>query len=182
MGEVFFMKYLKDYTILGIIFVLIAGSLSHFLYDWSGQNHIVGLFTPVNESIWEHMKLLFFPMLLYSFLMIFKFRKNYPCLISAFCFGNLMGTALIPVLFYAYEGILHQDIFILDIGIFLLCTIVAFRLAYKFTVSCRLKSYTAFLCFSVCILFICFLIFTYHPPAVKIFEVPSASPGAIEQG
>lgn len=72
------MKLLKRCTIIGIIFVSAIGSLSHFLYDWSGQNHLVGLFTPVNESIWEHMKLLFFPMLLYSIIMILKCKQQYP--------------------------------------------------------------------------------------------------------
>lgn len=77
------MKHLKHYTIIGIIFATIMGTLAHFLYDWSGKNRVVGLFTPVNESVWEHMKLLFFPMLLYTLLMIFKFRKQYPCISSA---------------------------------------------------------------------------------------------------
>lgn len=55
------MNHLKRDTIIGILFVLITGSVSHFLYDWTGKNPVVGLFTPANESIWEHMKLLFFP-------------------------------------------------------------------------------------------------------------------------
>lgn len=65
------MKHLKRYTIIGIIFVLITGTFAHFLYDWTENNHIVGFFTPINESIWEHMKLLFFPMLIYSVFIIF---------------------------------------------------------------------------------------------------------------
>ena len=60
------MKNLKSALIIGTIFVLITGILSHFVYDWSGQNFIVGFFSPVNESTWEHMKLSFFPMLLFS--------------------------------------------------------------------------------------------------------------------
>ena len=38
------------------------------MYDWSGQMWFVGLFVPVNESTWEHMKLLFVPMLIYIML------------------------------------------------------------------------------------------------------------------
>ena len=66
------MKRLKCFTIAGIFFVLITGSLAHFLYGWSGNNHIVGLFTPVSESIWEHMKLIFFPMLIYTCIIFLK--------------------------------------------------------------------------------------------------------------
>lgn len=164
------MKHLKRYTIIGIIFVLITGSLAHFLYDWSGNNYIVGLFVPINESIWEHMKLLFFPMLIYSLCIIFKFRKTYTCIISSLCFGILTGTLLIPIFFYAYTSILGKDIFILDIATFILSIIIAFWLSYKLTSSCRLEPITFLLCCLVCILFICFMLFTYHPPDAKIFE------------
>lgn len=164
------MKRLKHCTIIGIIFVLTAGTAAHFLYDWSGNRYIVGLFTPVNESIWEHMKLLFFPMLLYSLIMIFKLKEDRPCLTSSLCFGILTGTFLIPVFFYAYTYILGKNFFILDIGTFIASVIIAFLLSYKLTLSCRLKSYTLLLCGFVCILFVCFLFFTYHPPDIKIFE------------
>ncbi len=168
------MKYLKRYTIIGIVFVLITGTLAHFLYDWTERNHIVGLFTPVNESIWEHMKLLFFPMLVYAFIMVLKFHRKYSCITSALCFGILTGTLLIPILFYAYTSVTGKDIFILDIGTFILSILIAFRLSYKLTQSCKLEPYTLLLCCLVCILFICFALFTYRPPMGRIFMDPSA--------
>lgn len=169
-------KSLKCYIILGTVFVLTAGTFAHFLYDWT-DNDIVGMFTPVNESIWEHMKLLFFPMLLYSLFLIFKFKGTYPCIASSLYFGILTGTLLIPVFFYTYTFLLGKDIFILDIAIFILCTIIAFQLSYRLTLSCRLQPYTLLLCSLVCALFICFIIFTYHPPNAGIFEDPAASQG-----
>lgn len=168
------MKHLKQYTIIGAVFVLIMGTFSHFLYDWSGKTPIVGFFTPVNESIWEHMKLLFFPMFLYSFIMILKFRRKYPCIVSALCFGILMGALLIPLFYYTYTYILGKDIFILDIGTFILSIVIAFWLSYKLTLSCKLESYTSLLCILVCALFVCFLVFTYHPPDTTIFQDPTA--------
>lgn len=168
------MKYLKRYAIIGTIFVLTTGSLAHFLYDWSGNNYIVGLFTPINESIWEHMKLLFFPMLIYSLFICVKFSKNYPCITSSLSFGILVGTFLIPVFFYSYTSILGKDIFILDICTFILSIIIAFWLSYKLTLSCKLEPYTFLLCCLVGLLFICLLFFTYHPPALKIFADPAS--------
>ena len=103
------MKHLRHCTIIGIIFVMLTGTLSHFLYDWSGQNPVVGLFTPVNESIWEHMKLLFFPMLLYSLIMILKYRRQYPHIASALFFGLIAGTILIPAFYYAYTSVLGTN-------------------------------------------------------------------------
>ena len=46
------------------IFISVLGVLLHFTYEWSGDNAVVGLFSAVNESTWEHLKLLFFPFLL----------------------------------------------------------------------------------------------------------------------
>lgn len=168
------MRHFKRYTIVGIIFVLIIGTIAHFLYHWSGNHRIVGLFTPVNESIWEHMKLLFFPMLLYSVILIVKFRKEYPCIISALCFGILTGSVLIPLFYYAYMAVTGRDIFALDIGIFLISIIIAFWLSYKLTLSCRLEPYTILLCALVFILLICFMRFSYNPPPGVLFADPMA--------
>ena len=66
------MNSLKRDLLKGIFFVLAAGSLAHFIYEWSGYSTAAGLFFPVNESTWEHMKLCFFPMLGYSFYLYFK--------------------------------------------------------------------------------------------------------------
>ncbi|MDE6744420.1 MAG: hypothetical protein K2J95_11125 [Lachnospiraceae bacterium] len=167
------MKHLKQYTIIGIIFVLIAGTLAHFLYDWTGKNHIVGLFTPINESIWEHMKLLFFPMLIYSLIMILKFRREYSCITSGLCFGILTGALLIPLFYYAYTYILGNNVFIIDISIYILSIVIAFWLSYKLTLSHRLESYTSILGMLVSVLFVCFLVFTYRPPETTIFQDPT---------
>lgn len=167
------MKQLKHFTIIGIIFVLITGSLAHFLYQWSNNNFIIGLFTPVNESVWEHMKLIFFPMLLYSLLVIPKLKANYPCICPSLCFGILLGTLLIPLSFYSYTFILKRDIFVLDIGTFILSAIVAFLAAYRLTLSCKLKPYRFLLYGFVGIFFLCFALFTYNPPHLEIFSAPN---------
>ena len=167
------MKNLKLYTLMGIIFVIILGTLSHFLYDWSAQQWIIGFFTPVNESVWEHMKLLFFPMLIYSLFMVYHCRKDYPCVASSLCFGILTGTLFIPLFFYAYTFLLGKDIFVIDILIFIFSVILAFWISYKNTLSCGCKSHTLLLICLVSILFISFVIFTYRPPNLKLFEDPS---------
>ena len=135
------MRQVKHYMMIGMIFVFIIGSLAHFLYDWSDNHYLVGLFTPVNESIWEHMKL----------------------------------TASIPILFYSYTAIIGKDVFILDIATFIISILIAFLLSYQFTLSCRLKPCTFLLCCLVCILFIGFILFTYHPPDLSIFMDPTLS-------
>ncbi len=58
---------------IGIVFVFILGCLWHFFYPWSRQNFLVGLVAPVNESVPEHLKLLFFPFLIFS---VFEYIKR----------------------------------------------------------------------------------------------------------
>ena len=166
------MKKLRFYTIMGIMFVIIFGIISHFIYEWTGSHFIAGLFFPTNESTWEHMKLIFFPMLLFSLFAIPKLKENHPCITSSLFSGRLVGTALIPVIFYTYTGILGYNVFILDLLTFILAVIIAFSIVYKLTLSCRMQNRTTLLCAVICVVLICFLIFTFNPPNIGLFAAP----------
>lgn len=166
------MNTLKKYLIKGTIFVLITGVLSHFVYEWSGNMHFIGLFFPINESVWEHMKLCFFPMLIASCYLNRKFASDYPCITSSLLFGVLLSTYLIPVLFYTYSGILGYHIAFLDISTFFVSVILSFIAIYKLTLSCRVASYAQFFKLLIFITAICFFLFTYRPPGLGIFVAP----------
>ena len=163
------MKQLKSYTIGGIIFVLILGSVSHFFYEWSGYNLIVGLFSPINESTWEHMKLVFFPMLLFSLFANSKLKSIYQCITSSLLFGILIGTFLIPIFFYTYTGILGYNVLVLDLITFILAVICSFSSVYRLTLSCRMQNHTTILFIAVCVVFVCFILFTVYPPSIALF-------------
>lgn len=163
------MKTLKCCLIIGIIVVIITGTLAHFVYEWTGNNSVAGLFVPVNESVWEHMKLIFFPMLFYSIFASAKLKADYPYIASSLCFSILIGTLLIPVLFYAYTYILGKNFLVLDIIIFALSTALAFFAAYKFAVSCHFRFHSILLYCLTGILLILFILFTYQPPETEIF-------------
>jgi hypothetical protein len=167
------MKNLKHYFIKGFLFVVITGSIAHFVYDWSGENTFLGFLFPINESIWEHMKLCFFPMLLYSFYLNTKLEDTYPCIRTASLFGIILSTFLIPVLFYTYSGILGHNYAILDIMTFIISVLLAFIVMYKLTTSCTLASYKTALTILVLILAICFFIFTYRPLNIGNFADPT---------
>ncbi|MBQ4522153.1 MAG: hypothetical protein IJA10_04275 [Lachnospiraceae bacterium] len=178
------------YCLYGFLFVSILGTLAHFFYDWSGQNPIVGFFSPVNESTWEHMKLLFFPMLLYYVLTYQKLEKAYPLSPSTYPLSILVGTWLIPVLFYSYSGILGFHVAFLDILTFYVSVFLAFLYFYFLTRDypapseseayyqkhpkrnawlMKLKPFFSFLVFLHLLLFI---LFTYRPPELGIFKEP----------
>ena len=168
------MNPLKFYTITGAIFVLVLGTLSHFFFQWSNNNIIVGLFSAVNESTWEHMKLIFFPMLLYSVFAIPRLKGNYPCITSAFLSGTLVGTFLIPVIFYTYTGILGYHLFILDILTFVLSVMAAFYLVFQLSVSCSMNRFLPFLYFLVYFMILSFAVFSFFPPNIGLFADPAS--------
>ena len=167
------MKKLKHYTITGAIFVIITGTISHFIYEWSGRQFLLGFFFPVSESTWEHMKLCFFPMLIYSCFMNKRWKDAYPCVTSALLYGTLLGTFLIPVIFYTYTGIIGRNYLFLDIATFIISVLLAFLCVYRLTVSCKMFSHTFLLGSLVFVMAICFLLFTYLPPSLGIFIEPS---------
>ncbi len=163
------MKSLKFYMICGIVFVSILGTLLHFAYIWSGNNIFIGLFSPINESIWEHTKLIFFPLLLYTMYLDIKKGKEYPCITSAMGFASLFGVFLIIVLFYTYSGMLGFHVAFVDISIFYISVLLVFYLAYRFANSCKLESYSMLLQI-LQIAFLClFIFFTFFPPNLPLF-------------
>lgn len=168
------MKGLKSNIIKGIIFVSILGTLLHFAYEWSGNNFIVGLFTPVNESIWEHTKLLFFPMLLYSFYISKKVGGEYPCLHSSMIAGSLLGMVLIISLFYTYSGIIGFHVAIADIAIFYISVIASFLVGYKLTLTCKAEKFAPLLWFLQIAVICSFFIFTVFPPDIPLFINPES--------
>lgn len=163
------MQLFKKYCFIGMVFVLITGTLAHFTYQWSGKNMIAGLFFPVNESTWEHMKLLFFPFFVFSIILYKKFSSQYDGLLSALCFAILTGTFSIPVIFYTYTGILGFHLLSLDILTFFFSVLITFCTLYQQLQSCRLKSYRILLFFLTGAVFLCFIIFSYFPPNLGWF-------------
>ncbi len=124
-------KRYKKITGLGILWTLVLGTLSHFFYQWSHENMLVGLFSPVNESVWEHLKLLFFPALTYMFIEQKAIGKAMPGLLGKNLLGLFAGLLVMPLLFYGYTAFSGKSILWVDIGIFCVCVLLTFLLPYK---------------------------------------------------
>ena len=131
------MKGIKSYILTGFIFVSVLGTLLHFAYNSSDNNLIVGLFTPINESIWEHTKLIFFPMLLYG-LFFYKKQKD---IYAATVFAALVGVLLIIITFYTYSGIIGYHNAFVDISIFYIVVLIAFYVTFKTALSPKINNW-----------------------------------------
>ena len=47
------------WEVSGVLFILAIGSALHFVFEWTGEFTLVAPFVPVNESVWEHLKMAF---------------------------------------------------------------------------------------------------------------------------
>lgn len=165
-------KKLCPYMIFGFLFTIAVGFLMHYAYAWSGNSFFVGLFAPVNESTWEHMKLLFFPMLVAGIFLTCRLQKDYPDLPVGMSVGLLSGIWLIPVLFYTYTGILGFHVLWMDIAVFLLSALTAFLVVCRVTKNDSLSDYKAHFIFLVVLMTLCFFFFTRFPPSMGLFQIP----------
>lgn len=164
-------KNANKFIISGIIFTIILGTLFHFIYEWSGNNPIVGLFSPVNESVWEHLKLLFYPASIWFFIGYFKHGKHNSNYFFSALIGLISGLIVIPVLFYLYTAIAGTDILVIDISIFILSIIITFLIFGYFQ---RNYNFHFLSTKAVIILweliFVLFVFFTILPPDIPLFQ------------
>lgn len=164
-------KILK-YQIFSFIFVSIFGTLFHFVYEWSGNNPIIGAFSAVNESTWEHLKLIFFPMLITFFIGFFYIGKESNNFICSKTIGIIISLLFTVVFFYTYTGVLGKNIDVINILTFFIAVAIGEYIVYRLMISNKefCKNNIAIIILGV--LLIMFVVFTYNVPRIEIFKDP----------
>ncbi len=166
-------KSLKFWQIAGFIFTGISGVLLHFLYDWSNQSLVFAPFSAVNESIWEHMKLLFFSVFVFALVenrLIGKKFKNFWC---AKLIGIVAGLLVIPVIYYTYTGVFGVNADWFNIVIYYIAAGVSYCVE-----TVLLKNKISFcdselIAFSIlCLLGVLFIVLTFVQPEIPLFKDP----------
>lgn len=166
-------KKLFKYEITGFIFVSVVGTLFHFLYEWLNYNKIIALFCPVNESVWEHLKLLFFPYLIWTVIEYFLLsrKENY---FSSKIKGILCGNLFIVTFFYTYSGITGKTSTFIDILSFFIGTALSFTVSYEIMRNSKRGSRAGEIISIILFTAIAgiFFLFTFIPPLIPLFEDP----------
>lgn len=164
-------KSIVYWQMAGFVFTAVAGTLLHFLFDWTGGNLIVALFSAVNESIWEHLKLLFYPMVAFGLLEYYFWGKDCESFWCIKLIGILVGLVLIPAVYYTYTGILGVKADWFNIAIFFLAAGVVFWIETKLFQNgfeCPVNSRVSFAV--LCLIAIVFTVLTFFPPHIPFFE------------
>ena len=150
----------------------LGGTILHFLYDWSDKSAFIAPFSGVNESTWEHMKLLFWPMLFFAVVQSVFFREH-----KDFWWiqlrGILLGLALIPILFYTYNGVIGRSPDWVNIAIFFVSAAAAYlyetRRFHAQTLRCSSSKIPQIF---LGVLALLFILFTFRTPQIGIFRDP----------
>ena len=149
----------------------LGGTLLHFIYDLT-NSVLTAPFSGVNESTWEHMKLLFWPMFIYAIVQSFFFRDrdDFWCVKLK---GILRGLVLIPILFYTYNGVVGRSPDWINISIFFISAAIAYiyetRQFNNKTTVCKSSKIALTILYIIAILFV---LFTFVAPEIGIFKDP----------
>ena len=126
---------IKTWQIIAVLVCIILGVILHFTYELSGENLIVGLFSAVNESTWEHLKLVFYPMVLIAIIGYFIIGKKGDNYWTAQTIGIISAIIFIIVFFYTYTGIIGTNYGWLNIAAFVMAIILGEYVTYKLLIS-----------------------------------------------
>lgn len=167
----FFRTLLPGKSIPSFLFLAVTGTLTHFLYEWTGSPFLA-LFCPINESVWEHLKLLYFPFLT---LTLWTYpRQSLPArtYFHTRLYAVLYGMLSILVLYYTYTGIIGRNYLLPDILIFLASITLTLHLCHHPPkhlphAPSLTTTYTLWL-----LLTLLFPLLTCYPPNLPLFLSP----------
>lgn len=162
----------QKWEIAGLFVAIGAGNLLHFIYEWSGESPIAAAFSAVNESAWEHMKLLAVPWILWTVVQAAVVGRS--GVLSARAAGLLVGLAAIPALYYTYTGALGVNVSLVNILIFQAAVLLAFAVSWRMQKRKRLTG-TFWQVVGAALLVltaVLFLWWTYQTPRLPLFTDP----------
>ena len=157
----------------GFLFTSIFGTLLHFFFDLTGGNVVAALFSAVNESIWEHIKLIYYPMLIFSLIEYRVWGKERSSFWCVKLRGMLLALVLIPSLYYTYTGSLGISADWFNVTIFFITAAAVYGAETKHLregQACRLSGRISFvLLLAIGALFV---YFTFGAPRIPLFRDP----------
>lgn len=161
--------------IIGGIPILIAiGSLMHFVYDWTGNSVFVSIFVPINESVWEHLKMSFWPMVFF-WTGCYLFNLKRKAVSPSSWFFSAMVSIYSSVLFiiayhYTYRGALGIHSLFMDILSFILGVAFGQLVALHIYRYSKIQGFGfLFAVLSILALMAAFIVFTFIPPHIPLF-------------
>ncbi len=159
------------WELMGIPVVVLVGSALHFAFEWCGHWRPLAIIAAVNESVWEHLKLAFWPSLLWALIGYVIFKPNAWAFWSAKGYALPVAPILIIIIFYSYTALLGRNFLILDIATFILAIAAGQLVSAKLMAA---KSLDSRACIIGVGLLLCqiaaYSTLTFYPPPFALFK------------
>ena len=157
------MNYKKLFINTTIIFILC--SIFHFVYNFI-PNFITSLFFPVNESIWEHLKMIFSSIVLFSFIYNAIYHEENLFLRA---YVRSMATIIILLILYLPLRFMFGEIMIVTLIVLYISIFISEIIVSKISTKKHYKSLNLISAILLIINLFLFIIFTYYPPKNFLF-------------
>lgn len=156
--------------LVSVPFLFVLGSLLHFTYKWSKENIIVGMFSPVNESVFEHTKLLLTPLTLFWGIGYFflKDGTNINNYFLAMLISIVFSIIVMITFYYTYKEIIGNFYLWIDILDLLISLLMGQVLANHFYVYGKGISWGVSLGLII-VIFAAYIYLTYKPFKTPLF-------------
>ena len=164
----------KKFVIYNTILTFLMGFLVHNLYKWF-PSVITSIF-PVNESLFEHMKLIYLSPIISSIILYFYFRKYQNYQVNNLLFGLIISTIFNIIIFYLMYIPLYNSygsIMWLTLLIYFISIILS---QYLYYLIIEINNNSKLNIISLIMLFIIMIIltyFTYNPLKIEFFRDPT---------
>lgn len=152
-------------SIINTTIIFLLCSLFHFGYDIF-PNFITSIFCPVNESIWEHLKMIFTASIVFSILEKFRNKKS-PFLAKGYLRG--MFTIIILLIFYLPIYYSLGEVLIITMILLFLSIFISEIIVQKLPLEKHQKTWNIIGGFLIVLNFILFTYLSYHPLKIDLF-------------
>ena len=162
---------LKKAKIISVIGIFILCFIFHFVYEFLPST-ITAIFFPVNESIWEHQKLIFTSVVMYGiidYIILTKFNIKFN---NFFLSLFISAFTIVPIFLMIYLPFFYKigPKMFLNIGVMLIAIIISQVISYYILKTKNNYYYLNIISFILII--ICYIVFaylTYNPIKTELF-------------
>jgi hypothetical protein len=163
-------RKIRYWSIAGFWVIVILGSLYHFMYDWFGKSVFIASFFPVNESVWEHLKLGLWAVITYSFVEYLAMGKRMNNYFFSKAVAVLIISFTILIIFYSYTYFIENSIVWVDISSYIAGAFLGQIISRKIVHLKHSKSMNVLGIIMIVVFCVTFAILTFYPPHAEIFR------------
>lgn len=161
---------LKKAKIIAVIGIFILCFIFHFVYEFIPCS-LTAIFFPVNESIWEHQKLIFTSVIFYGiidYIILNKFKIKYN---NFLCSLFISSITIIPIFLLMYLPLFYSigPKMIVNIGIMLIAIIISQVISFYVLQTKNCPKGNIISLILIIVSYIIFAYLTYYPIKTELF-------------